>query len=277
MEKRADLHIHSIYSDGVLPPEEIFEKARKYGLKGISITDHDTIDGCINAEALKDDFDIEFITGVELSCFENGNEYHILGYLIDLDNQQLRRHLAEYRKVRLFRAKRIVDKLLMNDIHLTLDEILDKAGDAPVTRPHIASVMTDKGFTATLKEAFVHYLGEGKPAYEEKAHFSVKDGIKLINNAGGVAVIAHPGKYISQEALFRFIEAGLDGIEVNHPHHDRSMKRHYHNLASQYWLLETGGSDYHGNRDYDEVNFGKSTVSYSVIEKIKKQALNYNK
>lgn len=277
MEHQADLHLHTIYSDGVLSPEELFQKAQQKGLKAISITDHDTIDGCINAESVKDKFDVEFINGVELSCFENGSEYHLIGYCIDLDNQKLRRHLAEYRKIRLTRAKKIVDKLLMNNVQLSLDEILDKAGDAPITRPHIASVMTDKGFTATLKEAFIHYLGEGKPAYEAKAKFSVKDGIKMVNDANGVAVLAHPGKYISQEVLYKFIESGLDGIEVIHPQHDYLMKKHYHNIAGQYWLLETGGSDYHGNRDYDENNFGNFTVPLSTIDKIKSQALLYSK
>ncbi len=276
MEQQADLHLHTIYSDGVLSPEELFQKAQDKGLKAISITDHDTIDGCVNAETVRDKFNMDFINGVELSCFENGSEYHLIGYCIDLDNQRLRRHLAEYRKIRLTRAKKIVDKLLMNNVNLSLEEILDKAGDAPITRPHIASVMTDKGFTATLKEAFIHYLGEGKPAYEAKARFSVKDGIKLINDAQGVAVLAHPGRFISQEVLYKFIESGLDGIEVVHPQHDPMMRKHYSSIANQYWLLATGGSDYHGNREYDEDNLGNYTVPISVFEKIKSQA-NLNK
>jgi 3',5'-nucleoside bisphosphate phosphatase len=133
--------------------------------------------------------------------------------------------------------------------------------------------MIELGITNTLKEAFLLYLGEGSPAYEAKAQFPIEKAIKLINSCGGVAVLAHPAKSITPEQLYSVIKMGLDGVEVYHPTHDSKMQGFYHSIASQYWLLETGGSDFHGNRDYDNINFGKSVVPYSVVESIKTHSI----
>lgn len=247
----------------------MFHKAAELGMSAISFTDHDTVDGCIIAQSYVDKYDVDFINGIELSCFERGKEYHILGYNFDLDNKPLRKHLVEYREMRLQRAEKIIKKLAKIDISVSFDAIVKKAGDAPITRPHIASALLDKGYISTLKEAFNLYLGEGKPAYQEKSQFSVQSGIQLLNNCGGVAVLAHPGKSITQENLYELIEKGLDGIECIHPTHDESLQRYYRNIASQYWLLETGGSDYHGTRDYDEGNFGRFVVPYTIVDSIR--------
>jgi 3',5'-nucleoside bisphosphate phosphatase len=270
MNSFADLHIHSVFSDGILSPDEIFEKAELYGLSAISITDHDTVDGCIIAESIKVNYNIDFLNGVELSCHFQGKEYHVIGYNLDLNNSKLRQHLATYREARLLRAERILKKLNDFNIPITFDAIMKKAGEAPVARPHIASAMIELGITSNLKEAFLLYLGEGSPAYEAKTQFPIEHAIKLINNCGGIAVLAHPAKSITQEHLYSVIEMGLDGIEVYHPMHDTKQRLYYHSIANQYWLIETGGSDYHGNRDYDEYNFGTAGVPYSTVDAIRK-------
>lgn len=269
MQGYADLHVHTTYSDGLFDPEQIFRKARTVGLGGLSITDHDTVDGCIAAEKIKNDYDIDFIPGVELSCFENGKEYHVLGYNVDIYNRELQRHLKEYRKLRFKRAQIILEKLNNFEIDVDIDTILAKAGAAPITRPHIASVLVENGFTDTPKEAFNLYLGEGKPAYQAKQKYAVEHAIKLINRSGGVAVLAHPAANVTQETLYNFIEQGLDGIEVVHPMHDLQTQRRYRKIANQYWLLATGGSDFHGSRPYDEGNFGNFIVPLSIIESIR--------
>lgn len=267
--KIADMHMHTVYSDGVFTPEEIFAKAKQVGLSAISITDHDTVDECEECFALSKKYDVDYITGVEFSCFEDTVEYHILGYKVDIDNKPLKKHLSEFRQYRYARAVTILNKLEKLGKPIKLSKVLDIASKAPIIRPHIAKALFDEGHVKSVKEAFQKYIGDWKPAYVPKKPFRVEDAIKLINDAGGVACIAHPGPFLSQEALYDMIQSGLDGIEVVHPMHDESLRNFYHSVASQYWLLETGGSDYHGNKEYDEENFGKLVVPYSIFDSIR--------
>lgn len=267
--KIADMHLHTVYSDGIYTPEDIFAKAKASGLAAISITDHDTIDECEECFDLSKKYDIDYITGVEFSCFEDSVEYHILGYKLDIDNKPLKKHLSEFRQFRYARAVSILSKLEKLGKPVKLSKVLEIAGKAPIIRPHIAKALFDEGHVKSVKEAFQKYIGDWKPAYVPKKPFRVEDAIKLINNAGGVASLAHPGPFLSQEALYNMIQSGLDGIEVIHPIHDESLRNFYHSVASQYWLLVTGGSDYHGNKEYDELNFGKLVVPYSIFESIR--------
>lgn len=265
----ADLHIHTVFSDGLFTPEEVFAKAKKSGLAGISITDHDTIEGNYGSAQLAEKYNIEFVTGIELSCFDSQREYHILGYGLDINNEALHQHLEEFRKSRIERAEQMTKMLNDMGIKIDFDAVMHKAGVAPITRPHIAQVIVDSGYVSTTKDAFNLYIGDGRPAYAVKAIFQVEKAIQLINSAGGVAIIAHPGRFIDQKKLFSFIEAGLDGIEVVHPLHNENLRKEYHYIASQYWLLETGGSDFHGDRPDEQELFGKSVVPLEIIRKIK--------
>ncbi len=269
MKEYADLHVHTVFSDGAKTPEEVIRMAEQAGLAAISITDHDNLEGCIQAQEIKHKYDVEVIDGIEFSCFENGREFHVIGYNVDADNKQLQEHLKYFRDARLKRAEIILEKLKSINISIEFDSVLEKAGEAPVARPHIASALLDEGYISNLKEAFNLYLGEGKPAYQAKALFTVEKAIKLINNCGGVSSLAHPAKLVNQETLFRFIKSGLDGIECIHPMHDEHLTYYYKNIARQYWLLETGGSDYHGSRSFDEDNFGKFVVPANVVESIR--------
>lgn len=269
MELKADLHTHTTYSDGILKPFELLNLAREKGLSVISIVDHDTLDGNIEAASICSDYDIEVIMGCEFSCYENGKEYHLLGYAFDPADKNLRIHLDNYRIARLTRAKQIHKKLKIMGVDISFDEILEAADKAPVARPHIGSVLVKKGYVNDLREAFMKYLGEGCPAYYPKSVFPVEMAIKMINKAKGVAVLAHPRNYIDQPTLYKFIQSGLDGIEVNHPSHSEEQRKFYHYVASQYWLLETGGSDFHGSREFDAFNIGNFYVPYSVVESIK--------
>lgn len=269
MEIKADLHTHTTYSDGILKPDELLKLAVSKGLSAISIVDHDTLDGNIVAQSISSDYGIEVIMGCEFSCYENGKEYHLLGYAFDPDNQSMKVHLDNYRIARFTRAKQIHKKLLAVGANISFDDILATADKAPVARPHIASVLVKQGYANDLRDAFMKFIGDGSPAYYPKAIFPVEMAIKMINKANGVAVLAHPRNYIDQPTLYKFIQSGLDGIEVNHPSHSEEQRKFYHYVASQYWLLETGGSDYHGSREFDEGNIGNFYVPYSVVESIK--------
>ncbi len=267
--KIADLHIHSNYSDGIYDIQFIVEKALNHGISVISITDHDTIDGCEETYHLCKENNIEFITGIELSCFEELKEFHILGYGFDPDFKPLKEHLKQFKIARLDRAEKILTKLEKFGIKISIDSVLGIADKSPIIRPHIATALMNKGYVKTIKEAFQQYLGDWKSAYVPKQTFRVEKAIKLINEAGGIASLAHPGPFIDQDDLYRMIQTGLDAIEVVHPIHDESLIKFYHSVANQYWLYETGGSDYHGNREYDDENFGKFYIPYSKYLSLK--------
>ncbi len=269
MNNRVDLHTHTHFSDGILSPAELLAKAESIGLVAISITDHDTIDGYLDGLNYKSDYNVELICGCEFSCYDGGKEYHILGYAMDPTYKLMLEHLNNFRNVRYDRAKHINRKLDNLGYKLNFDKILAKAGKASIARPHIASALVDEGYVNTEKQAFELLIGDGCPAYHPKAVFPVEKAISLINRAGGVAILAHPRNMVDQPTLYKKIQSGLDGIEVYHPSHNQNHRKFYHSIASQYWLLETGGSDFHGNREYDHINFGKETVPFSIVESIK--------
>lgn len=268
----ADLHTHTTFSDGVLTPHELLEKAVAAGLKAISITDHDTVDAHKDAVNYAGDYDIELISGCEISCYDNGKEFHILGYGVDIYDENLNNFTKQFKKVRLERAKKMHSKLSNLGIQFDFDLILDKADEASISRPHIAQVLVDLEHVQNLKAAFNLYLRDHGPAYYPKDTFPVAQAIELINNAGGIAVLAHPANFVTQAELYQMIRSGLDGIEIVHPSHRESHRKFYQSVANQYWLIGTGGSDYHGNKDWDEINFGKSVIDYKIVNSIKKQA-----
>lgn len=266
---KVDLHTHTIHSDGVWSVQQLFALAVEKGLAALSITDHDTVASFPEAEECAASTGVEFVPGIELSCFENGRDYHLLGYCIDPENPIMKQHLLLYRSERERRAERIVAKLRKYDSRINFDDVLTKAGIGTVGRPHVAAVMIASGMSADHKQAFDKYLNPGRPAFEPKPNFSVEQGIKLINGAGGIAVLAHPGTMPSA-IVSNFVERGLDGIEVVHPSHPPDLQQHYRNIASHYWLIGTGGSDFHGSRDYDFINFGVSVVPYSVVQALRR-------
>jgi hypothetical protein len=278
MHRKADLHLHTIYSDGNLTPNELITKSKAVGLSAIAITDHDTFDACFEANEIAKENGIVFINGVEFSCHYNNKEYHIIGYCLDLSNPKLKHHLDNYRIARFNRGKVIVHKLNKLGINIRFDDVVQKAGKAPISRPHIASVMIDNEVIENLKEAFYKFIGDYGPAYEPKFNFSYKKCIELIADCGGISVLAHPGQTIEQTELYKMIKHGLDGIETIHPSHNSEQTKFYKSITHQYCLLETGGSDYHGLREYDEENFGNYTIPFSNILSIKMRTKSiYNK
>ena len=269
----ADLHIHTKCYDGILAPEKILHKASLHRISAVSITDHDTIDGFLEAYPLQSKYDVELIPGIELSCVENGTEYHILAYNFDPSSQLLNRHLEYYKSTRLDRAEKMLKNLEQFDIFIKLDELIERFGETSLARPHVATMLAENGHVDNIKEAFNLYLGDGMPACEEKVDFPVKSAIDMIQKAGGISVLAHPAKYITRTRINEMIKEGLNGIEVWHPMHLPPMQRKYLRMADDNLLIPTGGSDYHGYRPFDEQNFGKFTVSYSIVESIKYSTL----
>jgi len=275
MDGKVDLHVHTSYSDGVHSPFEIIQKAKRAGIDAISITDHDNISAIKEATKIGEEVGIEVIPGVEISSEIGGKEIHILAYFFETDNQELEHYLNFFREERKKRAVRIVNKLNNLGLSISMDDVMEKAKNSTVGRPHIAQAMFDKGLISYYFEAFNKYIGNGSPAYEKKVYFSPQSAFKIINDAGGLSFIAHPGN-MPEVLLYELIQAGVDGIEVIHPSHSRQQEKFYKGIVNSYFLLESGGSDFHGGRREDEKNFGNCYTSLSVVDAMKKRLLRHS-
>ncbi|MEJ2613717.1 MAG: PHP domain-containing protein [Ignavibacteriaceae bacterium] len=272
MKGKVDLHIHTNHSDGFYSPEEIVLKAKENEFEAISITDHDNLSGINNAIKKGNEIGVEVIPGLEISSDIKDREIHILGYFIQTDSQELETYLNFFRVERLKRATRIVNKLNLLGISLSIDDVMEVAKNSAVGRPHIAQAMLNRGLISTYYEAFNKFIGNGGPAFEKKVHISPQSAFKIISDAGGLSFIAHPG-YMEESLLKELIDEGVDGIEVIHSSHSQHQVRFYRGIVNEYFLLECGGSDFHGGKRDDEKNFGKFYTKYSVIEAMRKRLM----
>lgn len=271
MEGKADLHTHTTYSDGSLSPYELIKKAKSVGLSAISITDHDSVSGLDDAIEIGKEFDVQVVPGMELSANHNDSEVHILGYLMDYHNKALQEALAIFREKRLRRVERIVDKLNRMNIPLKIESVLANATGDSIGRPHVANALVNEGHAQSYYQAFNKYIGDGKPAYEKKHDFSPEETVRLIADAGGLSFLAHPGKTVTEDMLFRLIKAGLDGIEVIHPSHTSEHVSYYRGIVSEYCLLESGGSDFHGGMKNDDHQFGRVSIPLSTVDTMRRR------
>ncbi len=266
----ADLHAHTIYSDGALTPQELINRAKNVGIEYIAITDHDTVSALAEATDYGRSVGIKVIPGVEVSTEYYNREVHILGYFIDLKNASLLNYLSNFREERLKRAKRIIEKLKKLGINISIDDVLEISNGSSVARTHIAEALYNKNYISNYYEAFGKYIGDTGPAYEKKIHLSPKDVIDLINKAEGLSFLAHPNN-IPETYLKHLINAGLDGIEVVHPSHNEIKTEYYRKVVSTHFLLESGGSDFHGGIRNDFHNFGKYGTSVENVHSMKKR------
>jgi predicted metal-dependent phosphoesterase TrpH len=242
----ADLHLHTFFSDGTFTPEELVERASKIGFSAIALTDHDTLEGCARAAAACATAKIEFISGTELTAEHEDIEVHILAYLVDTQNQVLLKRIAEFQTVRQSRIREMVAALNQQGIPLKAESVFALANCQSPGRPHVARAMVKEKLIGSLDEAFERYLKKGRPAWVPKTKMSALEAVELIHQAGGLAVMAHPGLNRSDEIIPDLVDAGLDGIECFHTKHSTAMAERYLEFAEKYNLLVTGGSDCHG-------------------------------
>ncbi len=267
----ADLHLHTFFSDGTYSPEEMVGYAVKYRLAAVALTDHDTVEGCERAGKACHAARIEFVPGTELTAQQDDYELHILGYFVDTQNTRLREETAKFQLVRQNRIREIVSRLNSIDIPLEADAVFELANCRAPGRPHVARAMVQAGLCRSLDEAFERYLKKNRPAWVPKFKMSASDAIDLIHQAGGVAVLAHPGLNHSDSVIPSMVEAGLDGIECFHTKHSTSIAEHYLEIADQFHLLVTGGSDCHGMSKGKPL-IGTVKVPYQHVEKLKSRA-----
>lgn len=243
-----DLHVHSTYSDGIKTPTALAREAVAAGLGGFALTDHDTIEGWREIEAIEKAYHITVFPGVELSTVAGGRDVHILGYGIK-DTDTFRKKLKELADARCQRIEKIVQNLCALGLTLDMTEVYTIAGKGTVGRPHVADAMVRKGYVKNRQKAFDRYLNRGKPAYAERMKFSPEEAIFLIKKCGGYAVLAHPGLDHAVDMTERLCSIGLDGIEVHHSSHTIAASAKFSHMAKELHLAETAGSDYHGHSE----------------------------
>jgi predicted metal-dependent phosphoesterase TrpH len=243
-----DLHVHSNASDGVLSPEEVISEAVLRGLRGIALTDHDTIDGLQAAQEYiqQHNLNLMFINGIEMNCEFRGKEVHILGYFIQPEDQTLRHRLIEIRMLRHQRAESMVEKLQHLGISIDFARVKEYAKGDLIGRPHIARALIEGGYSDSIEDAFYKYLGSGKPAYVPRYKFLPDEAIALVKKCGGIPVLAHPGLINDADIVDEVIAMGIEGLEVYYPQHSQDQTEGFKKICLKNHLLMTGGSDFHG-------------------------------
>lgn len=274
--KLIDLHTHSTFSDGSMTPDELVCHAKQHGLSAVALTDHDSVSGIDEALKAGEKYGIEVVPGIEFSV-QSKTETHILGYYIDYKSPLLRRALDSVMDSRNARMRRTEQKLRELGFDVTLDEALALAPDGMVGRAHFARVMMNKGMVESVNEAFLKYLGSGKPAYDNTQSLSAYDAVKLINDLGGVSFVAHPhlirlGDAELTELLKDLKEYGLDGIEGYYNEYTPEMQDYFQAKAKELVLAISGGTDFHAKmKPHIEIGIGQGNmqIPYSVLEGIK--------
>ena len=247
-----DLHTHSNRSDGTDSPSELIEKAKAVGLDVVALTDHDTTEGWRDASKAAKRVGIRLVKGMEMSCKLEGKSIHLLGYDFDPNNRALLTELKHVIDGRNSRLPATLERLHGVGISIEAKDVRKWSGNASsLGRPHVADALVELGVVATRDEAFDKYLMPGRPAYVDRYATDLLDGIGLINNAGGVAVIAHPWsrgshRVLTAKRLGELKAAGLKGIEVDHNDHNAEARAKLRQIAREFGLVQTGSSDYHG-------------------------------
>ena len=268
----ADLHLHTNFSDGTYTPEELTAEAKRCGLAAVALTDHDTVEGCARMAAACGASGIEFIPASELTAEQDGEELHLLGYFLNVNHPRLLSELAKFQAVRQERIREMVARINQLNIPLRAEAVFTLANCRAPGRPHVARALVQAGLCRSLDEAFERFLRKGRPAGVPKYRISAADAIALVHEAGGLAVLAHPGLNKSDNVIPALVAAGLDGIECFHTKHSTLMGEHYLEMADHHHLLVTGGSDCHGLNKGKPL-IGTIKIPYEHVERMKDKVL----
>lgn len=266
--KKADLHVHTNFSDGTFSPEQVVEYAVKKGLVAIAITDHDSVEGIGPAIKAAHGKSLEIIPGLEFTTEFENCEVHILGFFVDYTKKWFVQELLQLRQMRHTRMQKMIACLSKKDIKISMDDVKGISGEGSLGRLHLAKLLFQQGHVQSVQKAFDKFIGSGKPCYVTGDRISPVDAIEMISKAGGVPVLAHPHTMGKDKFISKFAKAGLKGIEVYHSDHGIAAVNHYKKIAEELSLLMTGGSDCHG-MGKGRVMMGTVTVPYDVVEQLK--------
>jgi 3',5'-nucleoside bisphosphate phosphatase len=261
-----DLHVHTVASDGGDRPDELVAAAAAAGVEVLAVTDHDTVAGVAGARAAGERLGVEVLAGCELTATVGDRVVHVLLYGEGLLAPDLADAVEVARRGRHERNLAIGERLEQL-CGVGYDDAVRVAGASALSRAHFARALIARGAVADVAEAFERYLSSGRPAYVPAPAVPVTDAVALAAKAGGVAVLAHPGRLAAGErdrVLAEALEAGIEGIEVWHPQHDAELRRSLAGLVERHGLVATGGSDYHG-RHKPDVRVGTGTAGNVAV------------
>ena len=263
---KVDLHLHTNHSDGDLSPSDLVELCFERGLQTIAVTDHDTTSALQEARECASKFGIRLINGIELGTNYLDDEVHILGYGIDLQDAGFQDKLSIFRKDRLLRGKKIIEKLVSIGLNISWEMVRNIAKGDSVGRPHIAMALVELGYAANIKDAFKKYLNTDSPGFIPREMVRPTEAVEMLRDNGALPVLAHPllsnsksGRKSIQnlvELIPELCEAGLMGIEVYYGDYDSQQVSQLIELAEKYSLIKCGGSDYHNSENRDDPHPG---------------------
>lgn len=265
-----DLHTHSTASDGTYTPAQLMEYAHARNINAIALTDHDSIDGIIEAQKKARELSMEFIPGIELSIQWPTGEFHLLGLGLQSPSKELLDAIDFLRQERDNRNIKMAQKLQEQGIAITYEEVVEKAGTKTIGRPHFASLMIEKGFIRQRQQAFDQYFAKGRPCYVERTGLDLEDAVKAIKTSGGIPVQAHPlSMYVSwgkmEDTMIDIQMHGVEGLEAWHPGTRVSEAYRLEELARKLGMTATAGSDFHGEKVRADRKIGY-TAGKSKIE-----------
>jgi predicted metal-dependent phosphoesterase TrpH len=268
--KFADLHLHTNFSDGTFTPEELVQHAQKAGLACIAVTDHDSVEACVRVAAACAEVNMEFVPGTELTAELDDTELHVLGYFVDTQNKKLLEEIAKFQAVRQSRIHEMVARINELGMQLQAESVFALANCQSPGRPHVARAMVKAGLVRNMDEAFELFLKKGRAAWVPKSKVSALEAIELVHQAGGLAVMAHPGLNRTDDVIPELVAAGMDGIECFHTKHSTATSERYLEIADKYKLLVTGGSDCHGFSKGRPL-IGTVKLPYDHVQKMKER------
>jgi predicted metal-dependent phosphoesterase TrpH len=267
---RVDLHTHSAFSDGVLSPADLVAEAKRVGVSRLGLTDHDTLAGLPEANRAANEAGIELIPGVELSADERDVEVHILGYFVPERSTVLNDALAGFARDRVERIETIVARLMKMGVRITQERVREIAGNGSIGRPHIARALIEAGYGSSVNEVFNAYLAPGCPAYVPSKPVAPEHAVGLLREAGAAPVLAHPHSVGDIPAMLKRLKpAGLVGLECFYGEYDVPTRERLAELANEWLLIPTGGSDFHGVGFKPGRDLGGPDVPASTVDRLR--------
>lgn len=269
---KADLHTHTTHSDGWLTVDSLLRRAILHQIDVLSITDHDTVSGFIEAQQVNTKYGLKLVPGIELSAQYNDFEVHVLGYYFDPGNKQILEYTETLKVDRLQRCTRIVDKLRAEGVDISMADVMAECKGDIVGRPHIAKALIRRKIAKNFAHAFRTYLGNNASSYEKKYFISPADAVKMIHDAGGIAVLAHPGHF-DDDTLSTILQEKFDAIEAIHPSHSSQQQQRLIEISKKMGIPYSGGSDFHGGTSTDRGYIGLYFLNkkeFSAMELLKK-------
>jgi hypothetical protein len=259
-----DLHLHTTASDGALAPADLVARAASVGLSTISVTDHDTVAGLAEARACAAARGITFIDGIEITAIEDGRDVHVLGYYFDPESVTLADFLDAQRADRRRRMREMCSRLRDLGFDVSSERVMGSVPDESgrsVGRPALADALVQGGYARNRDDAFKRLIGRGSPAYVPRLGASAMDVVHIIERAGGIASLAHPGLAGIDDAIPSLAAGGLAALEARHSDHPPDVEAHYRALAARLGLAVSGGSDFHGDGTSNAAALGTVTLA----------------